>query len=406
MANPKSLGQKKNRIWNAEYVMMRKNRYHGLLPMREALERVGHPENELKIIHVAGTNGKGSTTNYLKDILMASGFRVGTFTSPHLMSHYDRIRIDDKWISEDDFNRLLESVIDLVEEYDLGMFEIDLLLGLMYFREAKVDYVILETGVGGRLDNTNVIDHPILEIITSIDLDHTAILGNRLSQIAYEKAGIIKKNTTVLVRKEIPSMALDVIKQVARRKGTNCISLSLVKKGKNSFFFKGEEYSIQGARYQRRNALLALGAAWCLGIDIHAQKIKEVIKNSKWAGRFEIVHKDPLCIIDGAHNIEGMKACVESVKDLPRPIHGLYSALKDKHSYTMVKLFQEVCDDLTITEFEADRAATIQELEIEGADKEKSWKKAINVLFQKEGTIVITGSLYFISEVRKYIMEM
>ena len=165
-----------------EWVMQRKNRYHGLSPLRKACEKIGNPQDDLKIVHIAGTNGKGSTTNYLKDILIANGYKTGTFTSPHLIDHRDRIRINDAWIPEDKFLYYLNRYMDLILEYDLGMFEIDEMICFAWMKEEKVDYLLLETGLGGRLDNTNIIEHPVLEIITTIGFDHMNVLGNRLDR--------------------------------------------------------------------------------------------------------------------------------------------------------------------------------------------------------------------------------
>ena len=184
---------------NEEWVMSRRNLNHGLSPLQSTLESIGNPQNTYRCIHVVGTNGKGSTCNYLKDILVSQGYKVGMFTSPHLMTHRDRIRINDSYISEDAFHAYLMKYYDVIVEKQLGMFEIDTLIAFQWFFDEKVDYAIIETGLGGRLDSTNLIARPELCIITSIGFDHMAFLGTRIEQIAYEKAGIIQSYTRCLI---------------------------------------------------------------------------------------------------------------------------------------------------------------------------------------------------------------
>lgn len=397
---------KAKRIKNVDDVMARKNRRHGLLPMRKSLDAINKPEKDLKIIHFAGTNGKGSTVNYLKDILMVNGYKVATFTSPHLISHFDRIRINDIWISEEDFNNYLREYEDIILDNDLGMFEIDLLIALAYFKEKDVDYVLLETGLGGRLDNTNVIDNTYLEVITSIGKDHIDVLGERIEQIAFEKAGIIKKSTTCIINAKIKKEAKKIIQYKALKEGANLIQNKYRKTGRYTFIFDNYEYEVSGASYQKSNAALALNIASILQIDIKNNKVKEAIKNSLWKGRFEQIKDKPLIVIDGAHNIEGIKALIEASEDLKKPIKTIFASLKDKKGNEMVDLLKGISEEVIITEFANPRIRHIEEYDVD-TKKIKDYKEAINETIKtvKDGSILIAGSLYFISLVRDYLVD-
>ena len=389
---------------DANWVMNRKSRHHGLEPIRQALNDIQNPQNNLKIIHVAGTNGKGSTVNYCKDILMSLGFQVGTFTSPHLEEHYDRIRINGKWIAENRFNTYLNDLYEIIEKYDLGMFEIALLIALVYFNDEKVDYVLLEVGVGGRLDNTNVIENPVLEIITSIGLDHMRILGNRYQQIAYEKAGIIKKRSTVVVSGRVNDTAKRIIQYVAHEKQANCIFSFYQKRSSHTFEVFNTTYEIQGGSYQKRNAALALYAIHALGFDVTNDVVKEAVYQSKWLGRFEKISDEPLVYVDGAHNVEGMMACVEAMKEVSDHWIGVFAALKDKQTEEMYQILHEACEEVVICEFDNHRIQHIEEYDKQ-AMKIKNYKEAIDYAIKKDKSVIITGSLYFVSLVRKYLYE-
>ena len=404
MANSKSIKKDKKDV---SYVMARKNRRHGLLPMRRALNEIGNPDKDLKIIHFAGTNGKGSTVNYVKDILRSNGKKVATFTSPHLITHYDRIRINDRYITENSFNIYLNKYSDIIDKYDLGMFEIDLLIALSFFKDRKVDYVLLETGLGGRLDYTNILDNKLVEVITSIGMDHMDILGDTVQQIAFEKASIIKDRTTVIIGSKINEKAKRIIKIQANKHKANLIQTKYRKTSRYSFMYGGEEYEVSGASYQKRNAALALEVAKNLGFDIKSDKVKKAIKNSMWLGRFEEVKSKPRIIVDGAHNIEAIKALIEAMHDLPRPIITIFASLKDKKGIEMVNMLKEVSDEIIITEFENERIRHIEEYDGCDCIKDKDYKKIIEekALSVNDGTILIAGSLYFISIVRDMLIN-
>lgn len=392
-------------IYNEEWVMKRKNLNHGLFPVRSVLKKLNNPQDHIKVIHVAGTNGKGSTCCYMKDILVSQGYRVGMFTSPHLITHRDRIRINDAYISHDTFEKYLLKHIEEIENLQLGMFEIDTIIAFEWFFDEKVDYAIIECGLGGRLDNTNVIQKPELEIITGISFDHMNLLGNRIEQIAFEKAGIIQPYSRC-VTGHLSDQAECIIHRNAYRKKANVIPMHAYNViDRDHFRYEGDIFQISvPAYYQMHNASLALRAAQLLGIDVHTKDVHDAVLNSCWLGRFEKIGDHPEMIIDGAHNTEGIEALCRSMKQLNGPVICVFSALKDKQVHQMNALLKRNCDQLIVTGFASERADTIEDLMIEGALEERNWEKAI--LLAKEmagenGTVVITGSLYFISIVRE-----
>lgn len=396
-----------NEIRDQYWVMNRRNRFHGLDPIREACKRADDPQEKLKVIHVAGTNGKGSTVNYIRAALNSLGFRVGTFTSPHLTSHFDRIRIDDVWIEEDVFNSYLSRNMDTIEELDLGMFEIDLLIALEWFYESGVDYAVIEAGLGGRLDNTNILKQPLLSIITTVGYDHMAILGDRLTQIAFEKAGIIKPGGHCIHGYLEPSCE-SVIRLRADAVHAAVYGIEKYRSlDMNRMEYRGCIYEIQGGQYQKANAALALEAIRFLGYDQASEKVREAIAGCMWKGRFEKVSDEPVIILDGAHNEEGIRALCSSLNGLKRPLAIVFSALKDKPGRRMASLLEEHADLLIITAFEYERADKTERLAPEKALIIDDWHEAIAQAeqFAKDGTVVITGSLYFISTVRQHLLN-
>jgi dihydrofolate synthase/folylpolyglutamate synthase len=394
---------KRDQYW----VMARPNRYHGLQPLREACAELSNPQDELKIIHVAGTNGKGSTVNYIRACLNALGFHTGTFTSPHLDAHFDRIRIDDEWIDEEVFNQYLEKNMGIIEKYDLGMFEIDTLIAFEWFRDSHVDYAVIETGLGGRLDNTNIIEHPLLSIITTIGFDHMAVLGNRLTQIAFEKAGIIKPYGHCIFGYVKPECERVIRLRAARMHAAAKRLGDYRDIGKGEMEFYGERYEISGAEYQKANAAMALEAIRFLGFDITCVKVKQAVAKCTWKGRFEKVSEHPDVILDGAHNEEGIRALCASLALLKKPLAIVFSALRDKPGRQMASMLEEHADLLIVTAFDYYRADTADDLVSQHGVIENDWHIAIEKAkqFAKEGTVVITGSLYFISTVREYLMK-
>ena len=391
--------------FDENWVMRRRNPNHGLEPIRQALARHGNPQNDLKFIHVAGTNGKGSVCCYIRDVLMVHGYRTGMFTSPHLIHHFDRITIDGKWITKDEYQHILDACIDDIIELNLGMFEIALLIALLHFKKQKTDYVVLECGLGGRLDNTNVIPSPVISVITTIGSDHAALLGNRVQQVAFEKAGIIKEHVPVCVGL-VSRKARGVIASVANRKHAPITFMKQVQvTGQNAFTYDHDVYELSSAAvYQKENALLALRVLKSIGIDIHDDATKQALHESSWKGRFEKVGTHPAIYLDGAHNKEGIEALVRNYSGLNRPVITVFSALKDKPGRWMASKLSQVSDELIITSINNGRFDSMDSLSIDGAvmvaDENQAVDQAVK-LAGENGTVVICGSLYFISDIRK-----
>jgi dihydrofolate synthase/folylpolyglutamate synthase len=384
----------------------------GLKQLHQAMEDLGHPELKLKVIHVAGTNGKGSTTNFLRSIYQTCGYKVGTFTSPHLEVHNDRIRINDEMISNEDLLSYANRFFSIFEQYSLSMFEIDVFIMVHYFLDNKIDLAIIEVGLGGRLDATNIVD-PIASVITTIGFDHMDILGHSLQEISFEKAGIIKPNKPIF-SSEPKVECIDVFKSVAQEKGSpfyfieapSHVSLE------EGVVFKFDKYKIHlksKALYQAYNANLALSVAMALNesIGINIESAIMGVENTDWKGRFEEVSKNPHIILDGAHNEHGILALEESLKALAHPIIVVFTALKDKDTDEMIKSLIEVSDQVIVTEFDFYRAQSLENLKKDLdvlAIKDPSDAIMKGIEMAKEGSLLITGSLYFISLVRQELL--
>ena len=388
-------------------LMLRKNSTYGLDHFKACLNDMGNPQNNLKCIHIAGTNGKGSTTNYIRAVLQEAGYKVGSFTSPHLMFHNDRIRINDEMIPDDVFLKYINDSHDLWEKYQLSMFEIDMLISILYFIDQKVDYVVYEVGLGGTLDATNVID-PIVCGITNVDYDHMNILGNTLEEIASQKGGIIKPKRP-LYTTETKERVLGVFKEICQDKESEYKQIQLpeviVEDASYKFNLLGIDIVlIHQGRYQVSNASLAITILKSL--DVKDEFIKKGIEGASWAGRFEEIEKD--VFLDGAHNILGIQQLIASTQILKRPLVGVFTALGDKSYQEMIDLLEVHFDELIITEFDFYRAAKAEDMaENHKVIIEKDFKKAIDLgrKLKNTGSLVITGSLYFISEARAYLKE-
>lgn len=404
---------------------------------KEFLRRLGNPAFDRKIIHVAGTNGKGSVCAYLKAILMAEGKRTGFFTSPHLVSVNERIRTDNEQIDNETFLHVFRQVLEVVEQMESegvehpSYFEFLFGMGMKAFSETDVEYIILETGLGGRLDATNSVDRPVLTIITSISLDHTDILGDTIGQIAGEKAGIIKRNVPIFYDGSNPE-ASEVIRQKAQELEAPCREIS-----KNAFeiqevnwkyiaFSHTNAYdkdvmfhvAICGC-YQAMNAEIALQAAEYLLKDetIHIERWRDALKSLRWEGRMERVA--PHLTIDGAHNPGAIEAFVESMNALDADENGryviLFSAVSDKKYEWMIEY---LCRNLNadayiVTEIEDARKVPVQELgrafekytdaKVICKANLKDALQAAEAERREDGEIYCIGSLYLVGMVKKLL---
>lgn len=359
---------------------------HTLEHTKTFLKRLGNPAADRKIVHVAGTNGKGSVCAYLQAILMAEGKRTGFFTSPHLVSVNERIRVDNIQIDNETFLKVFRKVLKIVRQMvedgieHPSYFEFLFGMGMTAFAETDVEYIILETGLGGRLDATNAIDNPALAIITSISLDHTAILGDTIEKIAGEKAGIIKPGVPVFFDGS-SKKAAEVIKAKASELGVSCrevtknayeiqeVHRKYIAFSRRSAYDKDVIFQVPMCGcYQAMNAELALEALEYLlaGEEIHMDRWKEALAELHWEGRMERVGAH--ITVDGAHNPGAMEAFVESVKALDESERGemvlLFSAVSDKKYDQMIEYLCENLDvkAYVVTQIEDERGVSAEEL--------------------------------------------
>jgi len=359
---------------------------HTLEHTKTFLKRLGNPAADRKIVHVAGTNGKGSVCAYLQAILMTEGKRTGFFTSPHLVSVNERIRVDNIQIDNETFLKVFRKVLKIARQMvedgieHPSYFEFLFGMGMTAFAETDVEYIILETGLGGRLDATNAIDNPALAIITSISLDHTAILGDTIEKIAGEKAGIIKPGVPVFFDGS-SKKAAEVIKAKASELGVSCrevtknayeiqeVHRKYIAFSRRSAYDKDVIFQVPMCGcYQAMNAELALEASEYLlaGEEIHMDRWKEALAELHWEGRMERVGAH--ITVDGAHNPGAMEAFVESVKALDESERGemvlLFSAVSDKKYDQMIEYLCENLDvkAYVVTQIEDERGVPAEEL--------------------------------------------
>ncbi len=372
----------------------------------ELMELLGYPEAGMEIIHIAGTNGKGSVSAFVSSILKIhakeSGinFKVGTFTSPHLIDFTERIMVDGKQIPQADATRLGEMLLQQKTRLEPTMFDYCLAIALLYFKEQGVRYVVLETGLGGSKDSTAGLSTvPVVSAITSIGFDHTAILGNTLAEIAAEKAGIIKKGTSLVIG-QMPSEASDVIVKKAQA----CDVLYTFADELN----KDVKLGLFGA-YQRKNAAVAVEIVRFLNLDIKEQTIFSGLEQACWRGRMEIVSKEPFVLVDGAHNPQGVKALKDSLVEAFKgeKFTFIMAVMADKDYKEMAELVKDISKRVYACSLEYSRALQCRELaEIltqKGFDAKycDSYQEAIKAAKEYDEKIIVFGSLYFIGEVLK-----
>ena len=385
----------------------------------ELFNKYDNFQNKIKTIHVAGTNGKGSTTNYIRSIIQSAGYKVGTFTSPYLEVHNDRIRINNVFISDKDYLDIANHFYDEVMSGDYTFFEIDTLIGFYYLYINKVDYAVIEVGMGGRLDATNVIK-PLISVITNIGFDHMEFLGDTIEKIAFEKAGIIKKNTPVVVGCNNLNDALNVFKkQSVKNNAEYTISAKPINvkvlNGNLNFEFEDKSYVVTGeALYQAENASLAVKAVSILKekklVNLTEKNILDGLKNTFWLGRFEKVSETSKIYLDGAHNSHGISALsktLHAMQDTKANIKILFAALTDKETDKMIEELIQISKDLTVTEFDFYRCKKAKEIASNyPVSVNVNWKDYISKYVKSRNNkdiLVITGSLYFITQVRHYL---
>lgn len=402
----------------------------------ELIRRLGHPERHMKVIHVAGTNGKGSVCAFLSSMLTEGGKRTGLFTSPHLVKINERFQINNEPVSDEIFLDAYERVMKLVEEmqkdgfYHPAYFELLFAIGMVIFEEAQVEYLILETGLGGRLDATNIVEKPVVTVITSISLDHTEILGDTIEEIAGEKAGIIKQGIPIVYDGR-EKRAEKVILQKAEEQNAKAVplyeeKLSIQGSTDHSVNYLFDESFYQGhvitvpylAPYQVRNSALALLAMEEIDPqhEISLETRLQAIRDTRWQGRMETVL--PGVIVDGAHNEDGVHEFVRTLRQVgsSRRIVMLFSAVVEKNYEEMV---HTICDtgciqEVVVTEIHGSRivpaeelAAVFRKFTSVPVTAISSIEEAFDTAMEKkgEGLLFCVGSLYLVGEVKKVIEE-
>lgn len=310
-----------------------------LKQFKETIEKYGFNVHQKNMVHIAGTNGKGSTTNFIKNILIEHGYRVGTFTSPYLICHNDRICINGKMIDDEKLLEIINSLLEMIDNEQLSMFEIDTLIMLCYFNEEDLDFRIIETGIGGLNDKTNVIDS-ICSAITNIGYDHQFMLGDTLEQIAYHKAGIIKENQ-ICFTGETNDELVKIFETATQIKNSHVVKTVVESDYQYPYTFSclGHSYHLSNCgSYQVNNAALAITLCNHL-INLDHDKVQVALDAFSWPGRFEKIGK---IYLDGAHNVDGIKALVKTLHDqrIKNPLI-IFSALGDKDIDKMKSLLSD-----------------------------------------------------------------
>ena len=400
----------------------------GLGRMQQAVDLLGNPDQSYPIIHVTGTNGKGSTIAFMRELFMGHGKKVATFTSPHIVSINDRICINGQPIADADFIRLADQVKEmektLLQTHDqLSFFELLTLVAFLYFREQEVDLVLLEVGIGGLLDTTNVVTGEIA-VITSIGLDHQETLGDSLEAIAEQKAGIFKAGKKAVVAKLSPEARL-----VCQKKAES-LAVDLYQADQDFSMLNGDfsmlngdfsssllnisqlKIGLEGA-YQQENAALALQTFLLFMREgkesIDEQAVRQALVQTYWAGRLERIR--PQIYLDGAHNLPALTRLVEFIKEKEQEGYRpqiLFGALKRKDYQGMLGYLTENLPQVELKVTGFDYQGSLDETDITGYDVIPSYCEFISSFEERADTqdlLFITGSLYFISEVRGYLLD-
>ena len=376
-------------------------------------QKLGNPQNDFRAIHIAGTNGKGSVSTFVSSALKAAGYKVGTFVSPYIVDFCERIQINGEYISQEDLCRLSQRVIDT--KIDLTEFEFITAVGFLYFSENNIDIAVLETGLGGRFDATNVIDSTLVSVITKIGLDHTAVLGDTIEQIAKEKCGIIKGNTVVTTHTQ-PQSAYDIIKSYSQNVITpniNDLTNVNISVLGNSFTYKNQNYKTNlGGEYQIENALVAIETLKNCGLTITDDNIKIGLERAFIPARLEVVSQNPLIVIDGAHNPDGANALCEALKDSEN-ITAIIGVMRDKNYKDVLSKTLPFCKNVICAKPNIPRALPTDELAnaakyySKNVFEAESLQNAIQLAKEKSkgNSIFIFGSLYLASEIRPFFMK-
>lgn len=413
----------------------------GLRNITELLKRLGDPHTSFPAVHIAGTNGKGSVTAITAAILHQAGYRVGMFVSPYLENFTERIQVNFQEIPGEELAKLTKQVKEQIDRM-VGdgfnhptEFEVVTALGFLWFARQKVDIAVIEVGLGGRLDATNVIQ-PLVSVITSISYDHTGILGSTLSEIAFEKGGIIKPGVPVVSYPQAEE-AEKVLVDLAEKHGCSYypVSPKQVREryftfGEQQFDFSWKTETFQGltislaGKHQQLNAACALSCILILkeyGFNLSTEAIYSGLKNSRWPGRLEMAGNNPAILLDGAHNPSGATALADAVKQYfsDQQVYLILGVLRDKDVETVTRTLCSIADKVTVTRPNSPRSAPVEELagiaekyhsDVEicsslneaidlGIDWVRKYEKSEEGKFGKR-MLIISGSLYLVGEAK------
>ncbi|SEP65542.1 dihydrofolate synthase / folylpolyglutamate synthase [Lachnospiraceae bacterium RM5] len=416
---------------------------YGLDTMRKLLNLLGNPQEKVKVIQIAGTNGKGSVSSYISEMMIAAGYKVGRYNSPYVFEYEEMFTINNKNISEDDYVSIIIKIKDVIdkmkedgdENHLPTAFEIETALAYLYFSQNEVDFALMEAGMGGREDATNALSSNIMSVITSIDFDHKDFLGDTLEKIAYQKAGIIKENSIVVLGNTVceKNNVRKVFEEEGKKSGAKVIltngANAKYKKDKTIIDYKcsdGKEFkdicTYNIGTFQKENVATAIESVRALsklGYEklMEDEVVYEGIKNSRWHGRFEKISTKPLVYIDGGHNPEAIKYVRESIKIYftKKKIVYIIGVLKDKDFEKILEKTAEFADEIiTITPPDNNRALDGEILK----NTAKKYNK--NVLFEDdiikaldsaknfagdEGVIFVYGSLSYIGKIKENLLK-
>ena len=395
--------------------------------MNQALALFEHPEKQFPSFHIAGTNGKGSTAAMLHRILCQSGYHVALYTSPHLVTFTERIRVGDEEITPNEVVALAQEIWDRTgaAHISLTFFEFVTVMAFVHFARRKIDVAVVEVGLGGRLDATNLV-RPVVSLISTISKDHEAYLGSDLLSIAREKGGIIKQGIPVVCG-ALPTEVAALLKNIADAHKAPAYFLSrdftFSLKNNDRFDYRGLKWrlidlvvALRG-RHQKRNAALALAGLEIAGRDFPVPEaaLREGLKTVRWPGRFEIVQDHPAIVLDGAHNGEGVRALVEELENFreQRRVKLLFASMEDKDWRLMLESLSEVVDEIVLTRVNMERCADPFYLasQLGGKVPHRAIGNARSALdyvldgADSNDVILIAGSLYLIGEIRPIVQE-
>jgi len=389
------------------------------------LTELGNPQNELRTIHIAGSNGKGSTASFIASILQEFGYGVGLYTSPHFVKFNERVVINGIQIEDEYISSFITANEKYIDEHQLTFFEVTTAMAFQYFREKKTDYCVIETGLGGRLDSTNVLN-PLAVVITTISLEHTNVLGNSIEQIAAEKAAIIKNGSKIFTGFLVKD-AMEVVKKKCKETNSNLFRLKDYVSEIDEKVSLSLEENIQlemnpplNGKYQKYNASLAaltISKTFSLfNEEKYSLGITNVSKNTGLQGRYEYYHKNPTIIFDSAHNPESVE---NFLSEFAREIGSykkrtlLFGAMRDKAIGDMLQMLSPFFDEIFLTEIQYERAAKPVEIRKIGEQKNITTKIVRDPVEyiedfksgKEDKCLVVLGSMYLLGEIKKQLLQ-